>query len=87
MTLADDLSIVASGDGGEHLFPINGDLGHRGDLCLSFEFEKGYGPIVTSFKPVDRHCAIDGMYEPDFANAGALVSGDFPEPVVSGGTR
>ena len=40
---------------------------------------------MTAFKPVDRQCAIDGMYEPDFADPGALVSGDFSEPVVAGG--
>src|SRR5206468_4065262 len=41
----------------------------------------------SGFEPVDSQRAIDGMYEPDFADAGALVGGQFNDLVVARGIR
>jgi hypothetical protein len=83
----EQVTVNRSGDLGEHLVPINGDAGHRSERCFPFEVETGRAPVTSRFNAVDCQCAIEGVYEPYFAEAGALVNRDFTEPVVSGGTR
>jgi hypothetical protein len=71
---------------GKHAGPINGDARNGRELCSSFEFESGWASVISRLELVNSQCAIDGIYEPDFADAGALVSGKFNGLVVSGGT-
>ena len=39
------------------------------------------------FEMIDSHGAIDRLYEPELADAGPLVNGQFEDLVTVGGTR
>jgi len=66
----------------EYLVPIDGHARNSSDLCFPLELEKARASVTSRFELVNSQCAIDGMYEPDFANAGALVSGKLDDLVV-----
>ena len=53
---------------------------------MAFELQDGWASIATVLKPVDSQCSIDGVYEPDLGDAGALVDREFDDLVVAGGT-
>ena len=75
------------GDLGEPLVPINNDARNHRDRCFSFELETGPASVASSFKPVESQRAINGIYEPDFADAGTLVNREFNALVMVGSTR
>ena len=71
---------------GKHAGPIDADTGNCGELGSSFEFE-GRASVVPRFELVNSQRALDGIDEPDFADAGSLVSAKFNGLIVAGGTR
>jgi hypothetical protein len=70
---------------GDHAVPINSDARNCRELCLSFELENRRASLTSSLELVDGHCKIDGVDEPGFANAGALISGKFDGLVMGRG--
>jgi hypothetical protein len=60
-------------DLGEHLVPIDDHARNSSDPCFSLQIENARASVTSRFELVNSQCAIDGMYEPDFANARALT--------------
>ena len=86
--LADLRSMLLDSDYlGEHPVPINGDPGNGSERYLSFELKQDRTPVVSCFQPVESQNALDGVYEPNLADTGALVNWKFDAPVMVGGTR
>jgi hypothetical protein len=56
-----------------HVVPINNEAGDSSQLRLSFELENDCGSVMTCLEPMDTHCAINWIDEPNFADAGSLV--------------
>ena len=42
---------------------------------------------MPCLEPVETQRAVDGINQPDFADAGALINRDFDDLVMAGGTR